>query len=89
MAAQAGRLIEHQIPLGAEVKTLCAFFNLPGTSQRECAGKTPGIRRQPTTKKTKMKNITVKYGVDQITKQVEAGFSFGDLQNSDKSILGK
>ena len=37
-----------------------------------------------------MKNITVKYGVDQITKQVEAGFTFGDLQNSDtfKAALG-
>ena len=37
-----------------------------------------------------MKNITVKYGVDQITKQVEAGFTFGDLQNNDsfKAALG-
>ena len=37
-----------------------------------------------------MKNITVKYGVDQITKQVEAGFTFGDLQSSDvfKAALG-
>ena len=37
-----------------------------------------------------MKNITVKYGVDQITKQVDAGFTFGDLQNSDafKAALG-
>ena len=37
-----------------------------------------------------MKSITVKYGVDQITKQVEAGFTFGDLQDSDnfKAALG-
>jgi hypothetical protein len=30
-----------------------------------------------------MKNITVKYGVDSITKQVEDGFTFGDLQEND------
>ena len=37
-----------------------------------------------------MKNITVKYGVDSITKQVEDGFTFGDLQDSDsfKAALG-
>ena len=37
-----------------------------------------------------MKNITVKYGVDSITKQVEEGFTFGDLQDSDtfKAALG-
>ncbi len=37
-----------------------------------------------------MKNITVKYGVDSITKQVEADFTFGDLQDSDtfKAALG-
>jgi len=37
-----------------------------------------------------MKTITVKYGVDEITKQVEADFTFGDLQNSDtfKAALG-
>ena len=37
-----------------------------------------------------MKTITVKYGVDQITKQVEADFTFGDLQASDtfKAALG-
>ena len=37
-----------------------------------------------------MKNITVKYGVDQITKQVEAGFTFGNVQDSDvfKAALG-
>lgn len=37
-----------------------------------------------------MKTITVKYGVDQITKQVEADFTFGDLQDSDqfKAALG-
>ena len=37
-----------------------------------------------------MKTITVKYGVDQITKQVEGGFTFGELQDSDnfKSALG-
>lgn len=30
-----------------------------------------------------MKTITVKYGVDQITKQVEDNFTFGDLQEND------
>jgi hypothetical protein len=30
-----------------------------------------------------MKNITVKYGVDSITKQVEEDFTFGELQESD------
>jgi hypothetical protein len=37
-----------------------------------------------------MKSITVKYGVDQITKQVEDGFTFGDLQDNDsiKAALG-
>ena len=37
-----------------------------------------------------MKTITVKYGVDQITKQVEEDFTFGDLQDSDmfKAALG-
>ncbi len=37
-----------------------------------------------------MKSITVKYGVDQITKQVEDDFTFGDLQDSDtfKAALG-
>jgi hypothetical protein len=37
-----------------------------------------------------MKNITVKYGVDSITKQVEDDFTFGDLQDSDafKAALG-
>ena len=30
-----------------------------------------------------MKSITVKYGVDSVTKQVEAGFTFGELQDSD------
>jgi hypothetical protein len=37
-----------------------------------------------------MKTITVKYGVDEITKQVEADFTFGDLQGSDtfKAALG-
>lgn len=37
-----------------------------------------------------MKNITVKYGVDQITKQVEDDFTFGDVQDSDafKAALG-
>ena len=39
---------------------------------------------------TKMKTITVQYGVDSITKQVESGFTFGDLQESDtfKAALG-
>ena len=37
-----------------------------------------------------MKNTTVKYGVDSITKQVEEDFTFGDLQASDsfKAALG-
>ncbi len=37
-----------------------------------------------------MKTITVKYGVDEITKQVEDDFTFGDLQGSDtfKAALG-
>ena len=37
-----------------------------------------------------MKKITVQYGVDSITKQVESGFTFGDLQESDniKAALG-
>ena len=37
-----------------------------------------------------MKNITVKYGVDSITKQVQDDFTFGDLQDSDsfKAALG-
>jgi hypothetical protein len=37
-----------------------------------------------------MKDITVKYGVDSLTKQVEDGFTFGDLQDSDtfKAALG-
>ena len=37
-----------------------------------------------------MKNITVRYGVDSITKQVEEDFTFGDLQDSDsfKVALG-
>jgi hypothetical protein len=51
---------------------------------------------QPTKQQTKqkdkssMKNITVKYGVDSINKQVEADFTFGDLQDSDmfKAALG-
>lgn len=30
-----------------------------------------------------MKNITVKYGVDSITKQVEDDFTFGELQEND------
>jgi len=47
--------------------------------------------QQPKTERHKiMKTITVKYGVDQITKQVEDGFTFGDLQDSDtfKAALG-
>ena len=37
-----------------------------------------------------MKTITVKYGVDSVTKQVESDFTFGDLQESDafKAALG-
>jgi hypothetical protein len=30
-----------------------------------------------------MKKITVQYGVDSITKQVESDFTFGDLQGDD------
>ena len=30
-----------------------------------------------------MKTITVQYGVDQLTTQVESGFTFGELQESD------
>ena len=37
-----------------------------------------------------MKKITVQYGVDSITKQVESGFTFGDLADHDglKGALG-
>ena len=37
-----------------------------------------------------MKNITVKYGVDSINKQVDDNFTFGDLQDNDsiKAALG-
>ena len=37
-----------------------------------------------------MKKITVEYGVDSINKQVESGFTIGDLQESDsiKAALG-
>ena len=37
-----------------------------------------------------MKTITVQYGVDSITKQVESDFTFGDLQECDsfKCALG-
>ena len=35
-----------------------------------------------------MKNITVNYGVDSISKQVEDGFTFGDLQDSDTFKAG-
>ena len=37
-----------------------------------------------------MKTITVKYGVDSITKQVADDFTFGDLQDHDsfKAALG-
>lgn len=37
-----------------------------------------------------MKTITVKYGVDSVNKQVDADFTFGDLQDSDsfKAALG-
>ena len=40
--------------------------------------------------KNKMKKITVEYGVDSITKQVDSGFTFGDLQECDsfKAALG-
>jgi len=41
-------------------------------------------------RKKQMKQITVQYGVDSITKQVESDFTFGDLQESDsiKAALG-
>jgi hypothetical protein len=37
-----------------------------------------------------MKNITVKYGVDSINKQVDDDLTFGDLQDNDsiKAALG-
>jgi hypothetical protein len=37
-----------------------------------------------------MKTITVKYGVDQLSKQVEDNYTFGDVQASDsfKAALG-
>ena len=37
-----------------------------------------------------MKNITAKYGVDSIIKQVDDDFTFGELQSSDtfKAALG-
>ena len=37
-----------------------------------------------------MKTITVQYGVDSLTKQVDSSFTFGDLQESDsfKAALG-
>ncbi len=37
-----------------------------------------------------MKNISVKYGVDSINKQVDDDFTFGDLQDNDsiKAALG-
>ena len=37
-----------------------------------------------------MKNITAKYGVDSINKQVDDDFTFGDLQENDtfKAALG-
>jgi hypothetical protein len=37
-----------------------------------------------------MKTITVKYGVDSVTKQVESNVTFGDLQQGDafKAALG-
>jgi len=37
-----------------------------------------------------MKNITVKYGVDSINKQVDDDFTFGELQENDafKAALG-
>lgn len=37
-----------------------------------------------------MKTITVRYGVDSVTKQVDTDFTFGDLQDSDsfKAALG-
>jgi hypothetical protein len=52
----------------------------------------PQLSQQTTTqpKGKQMKNITVKYGVDSINKQVEDDFTFGDLQESDsfKAALG-
>ncbi|MGZ5516519.1 MAG: hypothetical protein ACXWJX_02375 [Limisphaerales bacterium] len=37
-----------------------------------------------------MKTINVKYGIDSITKQVEDGLTFGDVQDNDsfKAALG-
>ena len=37
-----------------------------------------------------MKTITIKYGVDSITKQVDSGLTYGDVQNDDgfKAALG-
>jgi hypothetical protein len=37
-----------------------------------------------------MTKITVQYGVDSVTKQVDSGFTFGELQQSDafKGALG-
>jgi hypothetical protein len=51
---------------------------------------TAGQKQQKQKDKNNMKNITVKYGVDSITKQVEDDFTFGDLQESDtfKAALG-
>jgi hypothetical protein len=50
----------------------------------------PQTQKQQTEKIQNMKSITVKYGVDSVTKQVEADFTFGDLQESDtfKAALG-
>jgi hypothetical protein len=57
-----------------------------------CAESWPGSDSNQQQKKGAkiMKSITVKYGVDQITKQVEDGFTFGDLQDNDsiKAALG-
>jgi hypothetical protein len=46
--------------------------------------------QQPKPKIKHMKRITVQYGVDVVTKQVESGFTIGDLQASDsiKATLG-
>jgi hypothetical protein len=51
---------------------------------------TEETKTKPSTKEKQMKNITVKYGVDSITKQVGSDFTFGDLQESDsfKAALG-
>jgi hypothetical protein len=40
--------------------------------------------------KSKMKSITVRYGVDSVTKQVEDDCTFGDVQENDsiKAALG-